>query len=80
MSQATKSGQQQKQRLKPLSLYPLKAEDALRLFMQVDPGKIGDKGALISGTMPDGSALISGTMPTESALISGDSNSNTAVG
>ena len=26
--------------LKPLSLYPLKAEEALRLFMQVDPVKV----------------------------------------
>lgn len=29
-----------KSRLKPLSLYPLKAEEALRLFMQVDPAKV----------------------------------------
>ena len=26
--------------LKPLSLYPLKAEEALRFFMQVDPKKV----------------------------------------
>ena len=25
---------------RPLSLYPLKAEEALRLFMQVDPAKV----------------------------------------
>ena len=27
-------------RLKSLSLHPLKAEEALRLFMQVDPAKV----------------------------------------
>ena len=27
-------------RLKPLSLYPLKPEDALAAFMQVDPAKV----------------------------------------
>jgi hypothetical protein len=26
--------------LKPLSLHPLKAEEALRLFMQADPAKV----------------------------------------
>jgi len=29
-----------KNHLKPLSLYPLKAEEALVLFMQVDPAKV----------------------------------------
>ena len=36
---AVKNGKT-KHRLKPLSLHPLKAEEALRLFMQVDPGKV----------------------------------------
>ena len=27
-------------RLKPLSLYPLKAEEALALFMRVDPAEV----------------------------------------
>jgi len=31
------------ERLKPLSFYPLKAEEALRLFMQVKPEDIGMK-------------------------------------
>jgi hypothetical protein len=49
-----------KHRLKPLSLYPLKPEKALRLFMQVDPAKVragtrrlrrkrGEAGALPTG-------------------------------
>jgi hypothetical protein len=29
-------------RLKPLSLYPLKPEEALGLFMRVDPSKLKD--------------------------------------
>lgn len=29
-----------RKRLKPLSLHPMKAEEALRLFMQVDPAKV----------------------------------------
>lgn len=40
-----------KNRLKPISLYPLKPEEALFLFMQVDPRKIRvtkRKGALQS--------------------------------
>jgi len=29
-----------KDRLKPLSFHPLKVQEALRLFMQVDPAKV----------------------------------------
>ncbi len=29
-----------RERLKPISLHPLKAENALRAFMQVDPKKV----------------------------------------
>lgn len=36
-----------KERLKPISLYPLKPERALSLFMRVDPEKVR-KGALPS--------------------------------
>ena len=33
-------GQKDDKRLKPLSLYPLSVEKALKGFMQVDPGKV----------------------------------------
>jgi hypothetical protein len=36
----SKQNNRPKHRLKPLSLYPLKAEEALSLFMQVDPAKV----------------------------------------
>ena len=32
--------QARKQLLKPISLWPLKAEDALRAFMQIDPKRL----------------------------------------
>ncbi len=35
-----KTKEAKKERLKPISLYPLKPEKALSLFMQVEPGKI----------------------------------------
>lgn len=49
-----------RQHLRHLSLHPLKAEEALRLFMQVDPAKVragtrrlrrkkGQAGALLTG-------------------------------
>ncbi len=40
-----KKKETRKERLKPISLYPLKPEEALSLFMRVDPEKIR-KGAL----------------------------------
>lgn len=42
-----KKKETKRKRLKPISLYPLKPEKALSLFMRVDPGKVG-KGALSS--------------------------------
>jgi len=37
---------------KPLSPYPLKAEEALRLFMQVDPKKAGKNRDYQTDTLP----------------------------
>jgi len=36
-------GKRRSRRSRPVSLYPMKVEEALRCFMQVDPSKVIDK-------------------------------------
>jgi hypothetical protein len=40
MKRTDKPKQEKRPRLAPLTLHPLKAEEALGLFMQIDPAKL----------------------------------------
>jgi hypothetical protein len=49
MSKSKRPAPKQRYLLKPLSFWPLKPEEVLRAFMQVNPDKIDDKTQPING-------------------------------